>query len=236
MTKNNDLYSRTELLLGEENINKIKNATVMICGVGGVGGYVAESLVRLGVGKIVFIDSDKTDVTNLNRQILATKETIGVSKVISAVNRANSINENGKFIPLELFLTPENIPALLDKYKPSCVADAIDNITAKISLAVECEKRNIPIISSMGTGNKTDPTRFVATDIYKTTVCPLARTMRRLLKEKGIKKLRVVYSDEQPIKCGENIGTLPFVPAAAGMIISSEVMKKILENPKDTQF
>ncbi len=229
MNKTNNLYSRTELLLGEENTNKIKNASVMICGVGGVGGYVAESLVRLGIGKIIFIDSDKTDVTNLNRQILATKDTIGMPKVISAVKRAKAINEDGTFIPLELFLTPENIPLLLDKYKPTCVADAIDNITAKVSLAYECQKRNIPLISSMSTGNKKDPSRFIATDIYKTSVCPLARTMRRLLKEKGIKKLRVVYSDEQPIKCGENIGTLSFVPASAGLIISSEVMKVITE-------
>ncbi len=202
----------------------------MICGLGGVGGYVAEALIRIGIGKIIFIDSDKTDSSNLNRQILATIDTVGISKATTAQRRAFSINPEGKYIPIEIFLTPENIPSLLDEYTPDCVADAIDNVTAKISLAVECQKRNIPLISSMGTGNKTDPSRFKADDIYKTSVCPLARAMRKLLKENGVKKLRVVYSDEQPSKCDGGVGTLSFVPAAAGLIIASEVTKNLLNS------
>ncbi len=222
-------YSKTKLLIGEEKIERLKSSTVMICGLGGVGGYVAEALVRVGVGKIIFIDSDKTDSSNLNRQILATVDTIGIPKATSAVNRALSINPNGEYIPVEAFLTPENIPLFLDKYSPNCVADAIDNVTAKISLAVECQKRNIPLISSMGTGNKTDPSRFKAVDIYKTSVCPLARAMRKLLKENGVKKLQVVYSDEPPVKCENGVGTLSFVPAAAGLIIASEVTENLLK-------
>lgn len=229
MKKQNELFSRTALLLGEENITRLKNSTVMICGLGGVGGYVAEAIIRLGVGKIVFIDSDNTDATNLNRQILATQETIGIAKVESALNRGKSINPDGEFFAEKVFLTPENIPSLLEKYKADCVADAIDNITAKLSLAVECQKRNIDIISSMGTGNKTDPSRFKAEDIFKTSVCPLARAMRPLLKERGVKKLRVVYSDEIPIKNHEGIGTLSFVPASAGLIIAHEVMNALLK-------
>jgi tRNA A37 threonylcarbamoyladenosine dehydratase len=223
-----DMYSRTLLLLGEEKVEKIKNSTVMICGLGGVGGYVAEAVIRLGVGRIIFVDSDNTDSTNLNRQILATEKSIGIPKALTAVERAKSINRNGVFIPEIVFLTPDNIPSLLDKYSPDCVADAIDNVTAKLSLVVECDKRNTGIISCMGTGNKTDPSRFKADDIYKTTVCPLARAMRSLLKKRGIKKLRVVYSDEPPIKCECGIGTLSFVPASAGLIIASEIMKVIL--------
>ncbi len=225
---NNCLYSRTELLLGEEKVNKLKESTVMICGLGGVGGYVAEAIIRIGIGRIVFIDSDNTDVTNLNRQILATKNTLGVPKALSALERAKSINPDGDFISEILFLTPDNIPSLLDKYKPNCVADAIDNITAKLSLAVECQKRDIGLISSMGTGNKTDPQRFKADDIFKTSVCPLARAIRPLLKERGVKKLRVVYSDEPPVKCKEGIGTLSFVPATAGLIIAHEIVKLLI--------
>lgn len=226
--KEKDFFSRTTLLLGDEKVEKLKNSTVMICGLGGVGGYVAEAIVRIGVGKIIFIDSDATDLTNLNRQILATIDSIGKPKVQTANERAKSINPSGEFIPEMVFLTPENIPELLDKYKPDCVADAIDNITAKLSLAVECQKRGIHLISSMGTGNKTDPQRFKAEDIYKTSVCPLARAMRPLLKERGIKKLRVVYSDEPPIKCSGEIGTLSFVPATAGLILASEVVKSLI--------
>ena len=231
---NNEIfYSRTQLLLGEESIEKLKSSTVLVCGVGGVGGYVAEALIRIGVGTIIFADSDKTDASNLNRQILATKDTIGVPKVISAVSRGESINTDGKYIPLEIFLTPQNIPEILDKYSPDCVTDAIDNVTAKVSLAVECQNRNIPLIASMGTGNKTDPTRFKVTDIYKTSVCPLARTMRKLLKEKGIKELKVLYSDEIPQKNNGLIGTLSYVPAVAGLLIASEVVKTLLSEIKN---
>lgn len=229
MKEKKDFFSRTTLLLGDENVEKLKNSTVMICGLGGVGGYVAEAIVRIGVGKIIFIDSDSTDPTNLNRQILATIDTVGNPKAQTANERAKSINPSGEFIPEIVFLTPENIPELLDKYHPNCVADAIDNITAKLSLAVECQKRDIPLISSMGTGNKTDPQRFKAEDIYKTSVCPLARAMRPLLKERGIKKLRVVYSDEPPIKRSGEIGTLSFVPATAGLILASEVVKSLID-------
>ncbi len=224
----NELYSRTSLLLGEEKIDKLKNSTVVICGLGGVGGYVAEALVRVGVGRIIFIDMDKIEPSNLNRQILATRDTVGMSKAVSASKRAESINPNGNFIPIETFLTPDNIPLILNEYSPDCVADAIDNITAKVSLAFECEKRNIPIISSMGTGNKSDPTKFKVSDIYKTSVCPLARAMRHLLKEKGVKKLKVVYSEEIPSKCDGGIGTLSFVPAAAGLVIAKEVVDFLL--------
>ncbi len=228
MNENNSLYSRTEIILGKEKIDKLKNATVIICGLGGVGGYVAESIVRIGVGRVIFIDSDTTDETNLNRQILATQQTIGVPKVVSATERAKSINKDGEFLWEKTFLTPENIPLILEKYNPDCVADAIDNVTAKISLITECQKRGIDIICSMGTGNKTDPQRFKVADIYKTSGCPLARAMRTLLKKRGIKKLKVVYSDEPPIKSSDVIGTLSFVPAVAGHILAYEIVNSIL--------
>lgn len=229
MDNKNILYSRTELILGKDKIDKLKNSTVIICGLGGVGGYVAESIVRIGVGRIVFVDSDDTEESNLNRQILAINKTIGVPKVLSAKERAMSINPDGDFIVEKIFLTPENIPQLLDKYKPDCVADAIDNITAKLSLITECQKRGINIVCSMGTGNKTDPTRFKVDDIYKTSGCPLARAMRSLLKKRGVKKLKVVYSDEPPIKTDGTIGTLSYVPAVAGHILAHEIVKFLLK-------
>ncbi len=227
------MFDREIRLIGEAAFEKICNAKVMICGLGGVGGGVVEALVRAGVGTLFLIDNDMVDVTNLNRQLVATTEVIGLPKTQAAKKRVLDINPNINAIPIELFLTPENIPELLSNYKPDYVVDAIDNVSAKIALAVTCTSLDIPLISSMGTGNKLDPCAFRISDIYKTSVCPLARVMRRELKSRGIKSLKVLWSDEVPISPDDGEKRLPasisFVPPVAGMIIAGEVIRDIIE-------
>lgn len=244
-------FSRTELLIGEENINKLHNAKVAIFGLGGVGSFVVEGLVRGGVENFVLIDDDKICLTNLNRQIIATRKTIGKPKVEVAKERILEINPNAKVEIRQDFFTPESEDFFDNSI--SYIVDAVDTVTAKIELVVRANKKNIPIISCMGTGNKLDPTKFEVTDVYKTSVCPLAKVMRKQLKTRGIKKLKVLYSKEEPIRpletsensCKNNCvcppgtkrkcsirnqvpGSISFVPSVAGLIISGEVIKDIL--------
>ena len=225
-------FSRTELLIGKEGIEKLKDSKVAIFGIGGVGSYVVESLARAGIGKFVLIDSDEVSISNINRQIIATRKTVGTPKVEVAKERIKEINPDAQIEIHKDFFMPNS-----ENYLDNCIdyiVDAIDTVTAKIELAVRAEKLNIPIISSMGTGNKLDPTRFEVTDIYKTSVCPLAKVMRKELRERGVKRLKVVYSKEEPLKVNfvednkQVPGSISFVPSVAGLIIAGEVIKDII--------
>jgi tRNA A37 threonylcarbamoyladenosine dehydratase len=228
-------YQRTEQLFGSDNINKLKNARVAVFGIGGVGGYAVEGLARTGIGAIDLIDDDTVSITNLNRQIIATHNTLGTLKTEAAKERILSINPEIDVMTHNLFYSAETAESF-DLSIYDYVIDAIDTVSAKLELISRCKALNIPIISSMGTGNKLDATKLVVTDIFKTSVCPLARVMRYELKKRDIKKLKVVYSKEEPIKPtvqGEEHGrhipaSAVFVPAAAGFILASEVIKDII--------
>lgn len=233
-------FSRTELLIGKEAIEKLKNSKVAIFGVGGVGSFVVEGLARAGVGSFILIDNDKVSITNINRQIIATTKTVGLPKVQVAKQRILEINPIAKVEVHEEFFMPDS-PEFLDD-TVSYIVDAIDTVTSKIELVLRAKKFNIPIISSMGTGNKLDPTKFEITDVYKTSVCPLAKVMRKELKTRNIDSLKVLYSKEEPIKLknddytkGENTtkacvpGSISFVPSVAGLIIAGEVVKDIIK-------
>ena len=223
-------FSRTELLIGKEKLEKLNNSKVAIFGIGGVGSFVVEGLVRAGIQKFILVDNDNVDITNLNRQIIATHKTIGISKVEVARDRILEINPNADVKIYKEFFMPES-KEILDK-SIDYIVDSIDTITAKIELVIRANKLNIPIISSMGTGNKLDPTRFEVTDIYKTSVCPLAKIMRKELRNRNIEKLKVVYSKEEPIKSEENKNiprSISFVPSVAGLIIAGEVVKDIVK-------
>ncbi len=231
-----DIYTRTEALIGKENIEKLKNTRVAVFGLGGVGGFTAEALVRSGVGAIDIIDCDTVDITNLNRQIIATTTTIGQNKTDAFEKRLLDINPEVKITKFNLFFNSET-SNIFDFSNYDYIIDAIDTVSAKIELILKANECGTPIISSMGTGNKLNPTELEVTDIYKTSVCPLARVMRYELKKRGIKKLKVVYSKEEPIKPqsqekfnGRHIpASAPFVPACAGLIIASEVVKDIIK-------
>lgn len=221
-------FSRTELVIGRENILKLQKANVAIFGAGGVGGCVIEGLARGGIGNISIIDNDIVDITNINRQIIALTSTIGQKKVEVAKQRVLDINPNCNVTTYDTFYTPETAN-LFNFSNYDYVIDAIDTITGKISLVIETNKTKTPIISAMGAGNKMDPTKFEVSDIFKTSVCPLARVMRRELKNRGIKKLKVVYSKEQPAIITKDFpGSISFVPTVVGFIIAGEVIKDIL--------
>ena len=222
-------FSRSELLIGKNGIEKLKKSKVAIFGLGGVGSYVVEGLARAGVGHFVLVDNDKVDVTNLNRQIIATQNTIGKSKVEVQKSRILDINPEAKVEVFEEFFMPES-QDIFDE-TVDYIVDSVDTVTAKIELVQRANKLNIPIISCMGTGNKLDPTRFEVSDIYKTSVCPLAKVMRKELKARNIKKLKVVYSKEEPIKVDGNKlpGSISFVPSVAGLIIAGEVVQDIIK-------
>ena len=226
-------FSRTELLIGKENLEKLKNSKVAIFGIGGVGSFVLEALTRAGIGNFILVDKDNVDLSNLNRQIIATRKTVGKPKVEVAKERILEINPNAEVEIYKEFFMPET-EGILDS-TISYVVDAIDTVTAKIELVKRAQELNIPIISSMGTGNKLDPTKFEVSDIYKTSVCTLAKVMRKELKARKIKKLKVVYSKELPIKVARNEevikqipGSISFVPSVAGLIIAGEVIKDII--------
>lgn len=246
-------FSRTELVIGKEGVEKLNSTKVAIFGLGGVGSFVLEGLVRAGIGNFVLIDDDKICLTNLNRQILATRKTVGQPKVEVAKQRILDINPDANVEIHQEFFMPET-EGILDN-SIDYIVDCIDTVTAKIELVVRADKLNIPIISCMGTGNKLDPTRFEVTDIYKTSVCPLAKVMRKELRSRGIKKLKVVYSKEEPVRLNETTensckhncicppgtkrkctirnqvpGSVSFVPSVAGLIIAGEVVKSILNN------
>ena len=228
-------FARTELLLGADGMEKLKNARVAVFGIGGVGGHAFEALVRSGVGTIDIFDNDTVALTNLNRQIIATRETLGKSKVDAAKERALSINPNVTVNAHNCFFMPETADEF-DFTNYDYVIDAIDTVKGKLEIIMRADKANVPVISCMGAGNKLDPTKFEVTDIYKTSVCPLARTMRYELRRRGIKKLKVVYSKEEPIKPAESSeqtfrrsvpGSTAFVPAGAGLIAAGEAVKDI---------
>lgn len=229
-------FIRSELLLGEAHMNKLYNSKVAIFGIGGVGGYTAEALARTGVGSIDLFDNDTVSVSNINRQIIATHNTIGKYKVDVMKERIKSINPKAQVNSYNIFYAPD-IANNYDFSKYDYIVDAIDTVTSKLELAVQANKVKVPIISSMGAGNKLDPTKFEVTDIYKTSVCPLARVMRRELKKKGVENLKVVYSKEKAIKPkykDENItrrdkapGSLAYIPSVVGLIIGSEVIKDL---------
>ncbi|MCQ2771389.1 MAG: tRNA threonylcarbamoyladenosine dehydratase [Clostridia bacterium] len=243
-------FSRSELLLGEEAMNKLKASRVAIFGVGGVGGYVVEGLARTGIGELDLIDNDVVSLTNINRQIIATMDTIGKYKVDVAKDRILSINPDCKVNTYKTFFLPETKDQF-DFSKYDYVVDAIDTVTGKKEIVLTCYKENVPVISSMGAGNKLDPTKFVVSDIFKTSVDPLARVMRELCRKNGIKKLKVVYSTEEPVtidekqvvkyrlenestvtECAKNTkkitpGSISFVPSVVGLIIAGEVIKDL---------
>lgn len=232
--ENESMSDRTKLLIGKDNIKKLNNAKVAIFGIGGVGSFVIEGLVRAGIENFILVDNDTVSITNLNRQIIATTKTIGRPKVEVARDRILEINPNANVEIHQEFFMP-NSKEILDS-SVSYIVDAIDTVTAKIELIVRANILNIPIISCMGTGNKLNATKFEVTDIYKTSVCPLAKVMRKELKARDIKKLKVVYSKEEPIKQDiiDNVrnqapGSISFVPSVAGLIISGEVIKDIIK-------
>ena len=235
-----DPYSRTELLLGSEAMQKLKNATVAVFGLGGVGGYVVEALARSGVGALELIDHDTISVTNINRQILATRNTVGQSKAETAKARVLDIDPGIRVNARTVFYGPDTAPEF-DFTKYDYVVDAIDTVTGKLALVTAAQAAGTPIISSMGTGNKLDPTKFQIADISKTSVCPLARIMRKECAKRGIKHLKVLFSTEDPLpSCpdpGEELpegrralpGSVAFVPSVAGLIIAGEVIKDLIK-------
>lgn len=223
-------FLRTEILIGAAAMDRLKYSIVAVFGIGGVGSYTVEALARAGVGHLVLIDYDTVDVTNINRQIHATVKTIGQSKVQLMRNRVKEINPDIQVEIIEKkYLPNENVEEFfIDNY--DYVVDAIDTISSKINLVIECQKRNLKIISSMGAGNKLDPTKFQVSDIYSTSVDPIAKIMRKKLKALSIPKLKVVYSIEEPISNSTGtIGSISFVPSVAGLIIAGEVIKDIAE-------
>ncbi len=223
-------FERTEMLIGKDAMKVLEKSRVAVFGIGGVGGYTVEALARSGVGCLDLIDSDKVSVTNLNRQIIALNSTVGRYKVDVMKERIYDINPECVVEVHKCFYLPETA-GQFDFSKYSYVVDAVDTVTAKLQLVMEAEAYNVPIISSMGAGNKLNPADFEVTDIYKTSVCPLAKVMRRELKKRGIKKLKVVYSREEP-KVPANMrervpGSTAFVPSVAGLIMASEVIKDL---------
>lgn len=244
-------FSRTQLLYGEDAMKKLASSKVAVFGIGGVGGYVCEALVRSGIGAFDLVDDDKVCLTNLNRQILATRDTVGKYKAEVMKDRMLSINPQADIIVHKCFFLPENADEFpFEEY--DYVIDCVDTVTAKIEIIMRCKQLGIPVISAMGAGNKVDASRFKVADIYETTMCPLARVMRRELKKRGVKDLKVVFSDEKPTrpiedlsiscrthcicppgaerKCTERRdipGSTAFVPAVAGLIIAGEVVNDL---------
>ena len=229
-----DAFDRTRRLIGGENFSKLQASTVAIFGIGGVGSFTAEALARSGIGHLVLVDKDNVDVTNINRQIHALHSTVGESKVELMRRRILDINPNAEVETVQKFYLPNDDAENFFLRAYDYVVDAIDTITAKINLVVECRRRNIPLISSMGAGNKFDPMRFKVADLFKTSTDPVAKVMRKKLKELGVKNLKVVYSDEIPRAVdtenltGKIIGSLAFVPSVAGLIIAAEVVKDLI--------
>ena len=223
-----DRFQRLKLLIGDENFSKLNAATVAVFGIGGVGSFTAEALARSGIGHLVLVDKDFIDATNINRQLHALMSTIGRSKVEVMRERILDINPVAHVDAIQKFLLPDVNVADFFVCKFDYVVDAIDNLTAKIFLVEECNRRGVKIISSMGAGNKFDPTRFKVGDIFQTSVDPVAKILRKKLRERGIKNLRVVWSDEIPRPVKNFIGSTAFVPSAAGLILASEVVKDLL--------
>lgn len=231
----NETFTRTELLLGEDGLQKLREAKVAIFGIGGVGGYAAEALARSGVGSLLLVDHDTVSKSNLNRQIIALRSTIGQYKTQVMKARIADICQETRVETRECFFLPENAETFsFETY--DYVVDAIDTVSGKLALAEHCQKSGTKLISAMGAGNKLDPTKFVVADIYETHVCPLARVMRRELKKRGIPQLKVVYSTEEAMQPKKQIqneakkvtpGSLAFVTGTAGLLLASEVVKDL---------
>lgn len=228
-------FSRTELLIGKENMNILKNSSVAVFGIGGVGSYVAEALARCGIGKIMLVDNDTVSPSNVNRQLIALNSTIGLTKTEVMMSRINDINPECDVSAHNIFYTSADD---IDLSGYDYIVDAIDTVTSKLVLISEAKRLAIPIISSMGTGNKLDASRFRIADISKTSVCPLARVMRKELKDRNIKNVKVLYSDEPPITPSEVISdgtrrqvpaSIAFVPSVAGLMIAGEVIRDLIE-------
>lgn len=225
-------FIRTSLVIGEENIDRLSQSRVAVFGVGGVGGFVCEALARSGTGKLILIDGDTVAKSNINRQIIALESTVGKHKAEVMKERILDINPNAEVDALNIFLNSETV-STIDFTQFDYIVDAVDDIKAKVMLTKLANENRIPIIAAMGAGNKTDPTKFEVSDIFKTSVCPLARIMRHELKKTGIKKLKVVYSKETPknppyrIEGEKTVGSLSFVPSVMGLIIAGEVIKDI---------
>ena len=231
-----NIFNRTELLIGNTGLEKLKNSTVAIFGIGGVGSYAVEALARSGIGNIVLIDHDIIDETNINRQLHATIDTIGLPKVQVMKDRILKINPELNVVTYQSFFDEENKDTIFDNLsKVDYIIDAIDSIASKVSLCVTATTLNIPIISSMGAGNKLDPTKFQVTDIYKTSVDPIAKIMRKELKNYNVPSLKVVFSTEEPIKIKQEgnkkqiPGSISFIPSVVGLILAGEVIKNILQ-------
>jgi len=225
--------SRTEAIFGTSALQILSSSAVLVFGCGGVGGYIFEALVRSGIGRIAIVDHDTIAESNINRQIIADTTVIGCQKAIIAAERAKKINPSIDVLPIVSFADKSNITEIFDRSQPDYVCDAIDTVTSKLLIIEEAKKRNIPIISCMGTGNKIDPSRFKITDISKTSVCPLARVIRRELSHRNIKNVDVLFSDEEPIKNNLSVpASTSFVPAAAGLIIAGHVIRKLTTHDK----
>ncbi len=233
-----DWLHRERMLLGDTAVEKLMRKRVMIFGMGGVGSYALEAVVRAGVGSVVLVDSDTVSETNINRQLIADTKTVGRLKTEVAEERCKLINPNIEVSRFDIFALPDNIPDLIEKASPDYIVDAIDTVSAKLAIIKEAKKRGIPVISSMGTGSKLDPTRFKIVDITKTHTCPLAKVMRIKLREMGVAHCDVLFSDELPIKAssaseleGQTTrhipGSVSFVPSAAGLIIGGFVIRKL---------
>lgn len=228
-------FSRTEMLIGKENLETLHSKTVLIFGIGGVGSYVAEALARSGIGNLILVDNDVVSLSNINRQIIALHSTIGKAKVEIMKERILDINPNANVLCYQEFVTPENLDKFITK-DLDYVIDAIDTVKSKIAIIEKAKELNIPIISSMGTGNKLDPLKFKITDISKTSVCPLAKVIRKELKERGIKKVKVLFSEELPAKIQKTDSTgkavpasIAFVPSVAGLAIAGEVIRDFIQ-------
>lgn len=237
-----DTYSRMELLIGQEGVQKLGSAKIAVFGLGGVGSYVVEALARCGVGSLTLVDHDRVSVTNINRQLFALRSTVGKSKVQVAKERIHDIDEDIIVHTYEVFYN-EDTEGMFDFHSYDYVVDAIDTVSSKLMIICKAKECHVPVISCMGTGNKMDPSKFEITDISKTSVCPLAKVMRSELRKRGIRKVKVLYSKEKPIKVMESEerkgntnrpvpGSISFVPSTAGLIIAGEVVRELLSEKK----
>lgn len=225
--------SREISLIGEEKTDLLCRASVLVVGVGGVGGAVTEALARAGIGRLTLVDHDTVSLSNINRQIIADTETVGRMKTEVFTERIGRINPDCEALSLPVFVTAENAAEVIEAAKPDFIVDAIDNVTAKTALAKEAAARGIPFIASMGTGNKLDPSRLRITDIEKTAVCPLARAMRQKYREAGLRHIPVLWSDEPPVKIGQRTpASISYLPPAAGLLIASHVIGKLIAAEK----
>lgn len=238
----NTWLDRTEKLIGKENLKKLQNVFIVVCGLGGVGSYVVEGLVRSGIKNIAIIDNDIIDITNINRQLIANTTNIGISKVKVESERIKEINPNANIIEVNEFINKNNLSIIIKKIESNFtrinyIIDAIDSVQSKLEIIKYCHENNINLISCMGTGNKLDASKFEITDITKTTSCPLAKVIRRELKKLNIPHLKVLYSNETPIKTTSSIpASISFVPAIAGLMIAGEVIKSIINQNEENML